>query len=245
MTSTYDTVILDVEGTTTPITFVKDTLFPYFLQRLPSFLEDPQELQAMAPYIDALRAQADRDVQAGIPEARPIPNGGAEESKIILDQVTWQVKKDRKSGPLKALQSYIWKQGYLTGAFKGVVYQDVTRQLETWKAHHIPVYIYSSGSVQAQELLFSHSDQGDLLPFISGHFDTAIGSKIEPSSYQRIAQELHLSPERILFLSDRIQELHAAREAGMQARVVVRPGNAPITPEERDMYSAIESLDTL
>lgn len=202
MTSTYDTVILDVEGTTTPITFVKDTLFPYFLQRLPSFLEDPQELQAMAPYIDALRAQADRDVQAGIPEARPIPNGGAEESKIILDQVTWQVKKDRKSGPLKALQSYIWKQGYLTGAFKGVyvgegggegealkamfptlsfhlsthpflpfsysVYQDVTRQLETWKAHHIPVYIYSSGSVQAQELLFSHSDQGDLLPVGQG-----------------------------------------------------------------------------
>jgi enolase-phosphatase E1 len=136
---------------------------------------------------------------------------------------------DRKIGPLKAFQGYLWKSAYEQGKIRGVVYDDVVQALKVWKERNIHVYIYSSGSVPAQKLLFGYSNQGDLLPRIQGHFDTCIGSKLDKQSYIKIAKEIGSSPPSILFLSDNILECLAAREAGYQVVNVDRPGNASIT----------------
>jgi enolase-phosphatase E1 len=202
-------VLTDIEGTTTPIAFVRDVLFPFARARLPQWL----------------LAQAQRpDVAAELAAIRRLAPGRPEVETLI----SW-MEQDLKSTPLKALQGFIWDEGYADGSLRGDLYPDVAPALRRWAAAGLRLYVYSSGSVDAQKLLFGHSVAGDLTPVFSGFFDTRVGSKRESESYQRIAIGIGVPPPEVLFLSDVEAELDAAAAAGLRTCQLVRPddGTAP------------------
>jgi enolase-phosphatase E1 len=206
-------VLTDIEGTTTSVSFVYDVLFPYFRDHI----HEARDLNKVLlnPVIQATKEQATKD---------GLQINSLEECLDLLK--TWSIE-DRKFAPLKTLQGYIWKKGYEEGKIKGHVYDDVVDALEEWDAQGILMAVYSSGSVQAQKLIFGYSVLGDLTPYFSHYFDTKMGGKKEMRSYENIAQELQLEPFEILFLSDVPEELRAAREAGMEVIQLVREGIKP------------------
>ena len=210
-------VLLDIEGTTTPIAFVTETLFPYARTHLPEYLRTHWATPECRTAIDRLQAEYEADRAAGEDPPPWSPRAYLE----------WLMDRDRKSPALKELQGRVWEEGYRDGALVGVVYEDVPRAFARWRDAGVPVGIYSSGSVLAQQWLFRRSTAGDLTPLLSCHFDTAIGAKREPPSYKRIAQAVHLPPAEVLFVSDVAAELDAARTAGLQTALIVRPGNPP------------------
>lgn len=187
-------VLTDIEGTTSSIAFVTDTLFPYAKANLRDFVERNPEISE--PLLDAVRAE-----EPGDP---------------VETLLRW-IDEDRKATPLKTLQGLIWAEGYADGTLKGHVYRDAADALKRWHDAGIALHIYSSGSIAAQKLIFGHSNEGDLTPLFSGYFDTTSGPKKEAGSYRIIARAIGEAPGDILFLSDNIQEIDAAREAGMQA----------------------------
>jgi enolase-phosphatase E1 len=198
------TVILtDVEGTTTPIAFVRDVLFPFARARLADFLATHQTDAEVAPIL------------AEIGQCAP--------GETPLAALLGWMDADAKVTPLKSLQGLIWRAGYETGAIKGAIYPDVPAVLRGWAAMGRRIAIYSSGSVEAQRLIFRHSDAGDLSGLIAGYFDTMIGAKREAASYRRIAEALAVAPGDILFLSDVVAELDAAAGAGLRTCQLVRP----------------------
>ncbi|KAI9018598.1 2,3-diketo-5-methylthio-1-phosphopentane phosphatase [Phycomyces nitens] len=228
----YDTVVLDIEGTITPITFVKDILFPFVTQGLDSFLDRTWGSEDLKKYIDQLREQAKKDVENGVPEAVLIPTEGSEEIKAAIKKnIGWQMAADRKIGALKAFQGYMWKEGYSSGELRGQVYDDVVPALNKWRDSGKKIYIYSSGSVPAQKLLVGYSDKGNLMEYFSGYFDTTIGLKTEVQSYVNIAKDISKDPKQILFVTDNIKETIAAHQAGFQVVISDRPGNALLGPE--------------
>ncbi len=153
-----------------------------------------------------------------------------EGKKLSLDEVIQTLKRwideDRKITPLKDIQGFIWEEGFLSGKIKSPLYGDAYKKMKEWKEKGLPMYIYSSGSVKAQKLFFGHTEKGNLLEFFEGFFDTKIGNKKNSESYKKIAEEIGLNPEDILFLSDNPDEIKAASEAGMKAIRVVRKGDA-------------------
>ncbi|EHJ94829.1 Enolase-phosphatase E1 [Vreelandella boliviensis LC1] len=199
----------DIEGTTTDISFVHKVLFPYAHAKLPDFLRANSSTPAVAEQIDAVRSEM------GEPDAT---------LETVIAQLLQWIETDQKVTPLKALQGMVWADGYQRGDFTGHLYSDVTPALRQWKEDGKALYVYSSGSVQAQKLLFGYSDEGDLTPLFSGYFDTHIGHKRDADAYQRIVAELDLPPEAVLFLSDVVEELDAAKQAGMQTLQLVREG---------------------
>ena len=201
-------IVTDIEGTTSSIDFVKDVLFPYAREKLPAFVET----HADQPEVQHWLHEAARE--AGLVSAS---------RQEIIDLLTRWIDEDRKATPLKALQGLIWADGYASGEFKGHVYPEVAENLQKWKKQGIHLYVYSSGSVAAQKLLFGHSEAGDLTPLLSGYFDTEVGGKREVDSYRRIAAAIGILPGQILFLSDIVQELDAAAAAGLQTVQLVRP----------------------
>lgn len=201
-------IVTDIEGTTSSIDFVKDVLFPYAREKLPAFVET----HADQPEVQHWLHEAARE--AGLVSAS---------RQEIIDLLTRWIDEDRKATPLKALQGLIWADGYASGEFKGHVYPEVAENLQKWKKQGIHLYVYSSGSVAAQKLLFGHSEAGDLTPLFSGYFDTEVGGKREVDSYQRIAAAIGIPPGQILFLSDIVQELDAAAAAGLQTVQLLRP----------------------
>jgi enolase-phosphatase E1 len=170
------------------------------------------------------------------------PESPAELASITA-YVQWLIALDRKSTGLKSLQGKIWSEGYSEGSLQSEVYPDVAPAVARWRAAGLHVSIFSSGSVMAQQLLFRHTEAGDLTPFINNYFDTRIGKKAEPQSYRRIAEKLNLQAAGILFISDVVAELAAAREAGMKTVLSIRPGNQP--QEFADQYQSIQSFDEL
>jgi enolase-phosphatase E1 len=200
-------VVLDVEGTTTPVDFVYGTLFPYARQRLRGFLKETWDTPATREDVAALRAEGT------LPESTP---------EALGDFALRLMDADRKSTGLKSLQGRIWEEGYRRGELRGLVYPDVRPAFERWRAAGLRLAIYSSGSVLAQRLLFAHSTDGDLTPLIETHFDTTTGAKRETESYRRIAAVLGLSPADVLFVSDVAAELDAARSAGLRTALCVR-----------------------
>jgi len=206
-----EAIVTDIEGTTSALTFVKDVLFPYASARL-------------ADYV--VQNAAKPDVRAVLEEVRSIemnPDLSNDDCvKILLD---WAAQ-DKKIKPLKTLQGMIWKKGFDEGAFKGHIYEDAVLKLKEWHASGTRLYIYSSGSVAAQKLLFGHTDYGDLTPLFSGYYDTAIGAKVESESYKKIATELGKQAANILFLSDHVGELDAARAAGFSTVMLDRDNAA-------------------
>lgn len=227
-------ILLDIEGTTTPIDFVHKTLFPFAKERIGDFVRE--NFVAVAPEISQLGAEhtADSEYSADLDANSP---------ESVAAYLEFLIDRDRKSTPLKSLQGKIWKEGYEKAALKSVVFDDVPRALERWKSEGKTIAIYSSGSVLAQRLLFRHTNHGDLTALIDTYFDTNIGGKKEKESYQKIARELGLEPSEILFVSDVAAELKAAREAGMQTAFSMREGNAAVT--DKIDHSAVNNFDDL
>lgn len=201
-------VVTDIEGTTSSLSFVKDVLFPYSRARLPDFVR---------------RHLDDPNVRRLLEDARAAAGAALDDEAVIAQLIRWS-DEDRKVTPLKALQGLIWETGYRNGDFTGHIYPDAYDALRAWHDRGLPLYVFSSGSVQAQQLLFGYTAHGDLRPWFSGYFDTAVGSKREPEAYRRIAASAGLAAADMLFLSDIKEELDAARTAGMQTYWLVRSG---------------------
>jgi enolase-phosphatase E1 len=199
-------ILTDIEGTTSSLSFVHDVLFPYARERMAEFVR-----------VNAGQPEVVRQLQA----VRSELGYEANLEQVISALVEW-IDADRKVTPLKALQGMIWKTGFERGDFTGHVYDDAVRCLRAWKESGIDLFVFSSGSVQAQRLLFGYSDAGDLTPLFSGFYDTGVGAKREAASYRAIAADIGLAPQDVLFLSDVAEELDAAREAGMQTVWLVR-----------------------
>jgi enolase-phosphatase E1 len=210
-------ILLDIEGTTTPIAFVTETLFPYARTHLPAYLEQYGGTPDVRAAIVRLREEFDEDRARGedVPVWTP------------LAYLTWLMDRDRKSPALKELQGRVWEEGYRNGTLVGDVFEDVPQALARWRDGGVAVGIYSSGSVRAQQWLFRRSSAGDLTPYLSWHFDTGVGGKQDAASYARIARDVNVDPGEILFVSDVTGELDAARAAGMRTAMAVRPGNQP------------------
>ena len=236
-------VLLDIEGTTTPIAFVFDVLFPYARARLRSHLAQHATISDYDALVDRLREEHAADASAGAdpPPWTPAPPSGRPEA--VAAYVEWLMDRDRKSTALKELQGRIWQEGYRRGELVGAVFEDVPRALERWRMRGLKVGIFSSGSRLAQQLLFRHSSAGDLTECVSYYFDTTTGPKWSPESYQLIAATLGLSPGTVIFVSDVTRELDAARTAGMQTRLAVRPENPSVPPGHA--HPVIRSFDEL
>lgn len=219
------TILLDVEGTTTPVRFVYDVLFPYARERLRDFLQAHHEEAGVRGDVMGLRAEHERDLAAG---SNP-PPWKTDAFASAAEYAGWLMDQDRKAAPLKSLQGRIWEEGYASGALRGQVYPDVPPAFERWNRAGKTLAIFSSGSVLAQRLLFTYSEAGDLEGFLSAHFDTTSGPKTEAASYTRIADALGRAPAEVLFLSDVAAELDAARLAGMATALVARESPAPDT----------------
>ncbi|RLT98619.1 acireductone synthase [Ketobacter sp.] len=197
---TIRAIVTDIEGTTTSISFVADTLFPYARARIQAFILQHADEPAVAAEINAVRAEAGE------------PGASLERVGDIL--VSW-IEQDLKITPLKSLQGMIWRSGYEDGSLKGHLYPEVAAVLVQWKEQGLQLNVYSSGSESAQKLLFGYSEAGDLTPLFDHFFDTRIGGKREPASYEHIKTTLGLPGEQILFLSDVVAELDAASAAGL------------------------------
>ena len=233
--TTTKAILLDIEGTTTPIAFVHDVLFTYAREHVRDYLV--QHANEIDSDITQLREEHARDTE----DPPPLTN----DIESITTYVNWLIDRDRKSTGLKSLQGKIWRAGYKAGTLKSQVFDDVRPAFERWHSKGLRISIFSSGSVLAQQLLFAHTETGDLTSFIGAYFDTTVGAKGDAESYRRIASNLNLSAEEILFISDVVTELEAAREAGMQTRLSLRPGNQPqIDPDRFEIIHTLDEIET-
>ncbi len=234
-------ILLDVEGTTTPIAFVVGTLVPYARTHLRRYVEQHAAAPDCARLLEQLRDEHARDREAGQPVPAWVDSPVAAHLASAVGYLDWLMDRDRKSTALKDLQGRIWEEGYRLGELRGDVYADVPRALERWRAQGLAIGIFSSGSVLAQQLLFRHSTAGDLTAHLRWHFDTTIGAKMDADSYRRIAAAMTIPPRAVLFISDAVRELDAARAAGMQTRLSVRPGNA--LPPDGHGHAVVHTFD--
>lgn len=219
-------ILTDIEGTTSSISFVHDVLFPYARKHIGAFIKTHLQEPRVAEQIAAVRDLTGESLD--------------DEAVIALLQ-QW-IGEDRKVTPLKALQGMIWKAGYENGDFKGHMYNDAVRNLKVWHDSGICLYVFSSGSVAAQKLLFAHTSHGDLTPLFSGYFDTTTGPKQDPASYAKIADAIGLPAADILFLSDVSQELDAAHRSGMHTMLLARDEHIP--PSEQS-FALARSFDDI
>jgi len=224
---TLKAILTDIEGTTSAIDFVHQVLFPYAKEHLEDFVfsryKDPQ-------VADCILAVGH---EIGQPEAQL--------QTIVQTLMSW-IAEDRKATPLKTLQGLIWEQGYRSGALQGHIYEDAMLELKQWKAQGLSLYVYSSGSVQAQCLLFQHTRYGDLTGLFNGYFDTHMGPKQHVQSYTNIVQQIDLSPQQVLFLSDVEAELEAAQQAGLEVCLLQRDAvQSTVFPYARDFAEIVLS----
>ena len=247
-------IVTDIEGTTSSISFVHEVLFPYAAKNLESFVHNNSDEPFISQIIhQVINFGADGDGYERNACSSPMQELSESEIKHALDILQHWIKLDLKIKPLKDLQGLIWEEGYKNGDFKGHIYEDAYHKLKEWHEQGIPLYIYSSGSVHAQKLLFGYTKYGDLNDLFSGNFDTKIGGKKEAQSYSKIAKEISnglsrrdaprndtISSEEILFLSDIEAELDAASEAGMKTIQLVR---SETTPGER--HIKVESFNAI
>ncbi len=222
------TILTDIEGTTSSISFVKDVLFPYARRALPDFVHAHGQTPEMRHWLDAVAAEAGID---------------RNNDHAIVDALQRWIDEDRKHTALKALQGMIWQDGYRSADFTAHIYPDAAPMLRQWHAAGYPLAVYSSGSVPAQKLFFGHSDAGDLTPLFGAWFDTEAGHKRDVSSYREIAHRLDCAPQHIVFLSDVVEELDATRDAGLHTILVDRRNDYP-TPREGDATHGHHRVET-
>lgn len=231
------TILLDVEGTTTPLDFVHKKLFPYARAHLRGFLKTNWSWPDVCADIESLREENLADIRNKL---APPALRNNEDQEGTLAYLQWLMDRDRKSTSLKSIQGKIWQEGYVSGELQSQVFDDVPPAFKRWREQGRPIAIFSSGSVLAQRLLFGHTAAGDLTQYISAYFDTTIGSKTDPASYVNIARGLHRTPSAILFVSDVTRELDAASNAGVKVLLSLRPGNHA---QPANDYEAISNFD--
>jgi len=236
-------LLLDIEGTTTPIDFVYKVLFPYARARVGDYLANnvasPIVEEEIAGLIELNKGDARRGLEA------PRVDGSIEETSLdkIVAYFHWLMDRDSKATPLKSIQGRIWEAGYNSGDLRSQVFEDVPRAFGRLHKQRRKIFIYSSGSALAQKLLFSATQFGDLTSYISDYFDTNIGAKKESESYARISKAIAVPAPSILFVSDVNDELDAARPAGLETRLCIRPGNHPQPTTSN--HKAIRSFDEI
>lgn len=218
-------ILTDIEGTTSAVSFVFDVLFPYAAKHLPEFVRQHAGRADVAEQLAAVRRDSNE------------PDADVE--RVIEILLGW-IAEDRKATPLKALQGMVWEQGYQAGQLKGHVYPDAVEALKRWHQDGFKLFVYSSGSIQAQKLIFGCAEAGDLSPLFSGYFDTTSGPKREAHSYERITQAIGLEAAQIVFLSDIVEELDAARAAGMATCGLAREGGALAGHVTVDSFARID-----
>ena len=221
-------VLTDIEGTTTPISFVKDVLFPYSYENLESFLKNNLQDPQVQKIVEDVKKEINKD-EATLDE--------------VIETLKRWIVEDKKITPLKELQGLIWEEGYKSGKLQGFVYPDAYKKLKEWYDFGLKIYIYSSGSVKAQKLLFSNTNYGNLNYLFSGYFDTNIGNKKDKNSYKKIADEIGLKPNEILFLSDNPDEILAAASIGYKVVRLARPMDAKHI--NNFPYKQVESFDEI
>lgn len=217
-----EAILTDIEGTTSSIAFVHETLFPFAREHMEAFIEKHGQREDVTKLLDAARLEAGLKTEENVLEA-------------LLD---W-MEQDKKVTPLKALQGLIWEEGYRSGALKGHIYGDAVERLRQWHAQGLKLYVYSSGSIYAQKLLFGHSEAGDLTPIFTDYFDTTSGHKREAGSYECIAEAMGIAPAAIVFLSDVAEELDAAAAAGYRTVQLVRDTSIIAS----DSHTKVSSFD--
>jgi enolase-phosphatase E1 len=237
--------LLDIEGTTTPVSFVYDVLFPYARKHMSDYVARHANDPALSADLRHLAQENAIDRAAGAPIiylSQALSQDPAEALQSSTAYLLWLMDKDRKSTALKSIQGKIWVGGYEQGDLHSVVFPDVPAALRRWHAA-ARVAIYSSGSVEAQTYLFRYTNAGDLTPLIHAYFDTSTGPKTESASYETIAGAMNASPKDVLFISDSIRELDAARAIGMATLLSIRPGNAAISTDHN--HPSVSSFDEL
>lgn len=222
--------LFDIEGTIGSIAFVHDVLFPYARERIDAFVRDRRDEPRVRSLLDATARDSGVDVH-------DLP-------AIVRVLHEWS-DADYKIGPLKELQGMIWKAGFESGTLKAELYEDAVDAMRRYRLTGVRLYVYSSGSVEAQQLLFGHSIFGDLRPLFGGYFDTAIGRKRDPSSYRRIAEAIGIAPAGVVFFSDHVAELDAAREADMQTVQLARPQDGVVAAKHHPATESFEGIEVL
>jgi len=231
-----DIILLDIEGTTTPIDYVFGVLFPFAQKQVGSFLQTHDRKSGVQADLERLRQEYAADVDRGL----TVPEWVDNSATAAVPYIHYLIETDRKSTGLKSLQGKIWENGYRDGTLRSQLFPDVKPAFERWTRDGKRLYIFSSGSVQAQKLLFQYSEVGDLTQYLSGYFDTETGSKKEVESYRKIAQAIDVLPTQILFISDITAELKAAKTAGMQSLFSLRSGNRT---SDAEGFPAIGNFD--
>jgi enolase-phosphatase E1 len=226
-----NSILTDIEGTTSSIAFVKDVLFPYARRELPRFVREHGDEPDVRRWLDAVATES----------------GGICSDDVIVETLQGWIDQDRKHTALKALQGMLWRDGYVRGDFRGHIYPDAADALRRWHAAGKTLAVFSSGSVDAQKLLFGHSEAGDLGALFSGYFDTQVGHKREADSYRKIATAMGRKPDDIVFLSDIVEELDAAREAGLRTMLLDRSADYPQTRtgDATHGHPRVESFDDI
>jgi enolase-phosphatase E1 len=236
--SQVEAILLDIEGTTTPVDFVFGVLFPFARDQAAAFLTAHGSEAAVQADLALLRQEYAADVAQGLPV--PAWDSADLDPTAAVSYLHFLIQRDRKSTGLKSLQGKLWQQGYAEGKLRSQIYPDVAPALHRWRAAGKALYIFSSGSVQAQQQLFAHTEQGDLTALLSGYFDTTTGPKQAPESYRKIAAAIDQLPAGMLFISDVAAELRAAQQAGLQTLFSHRPGNAS---SDAEGFSKIETFE--
>jgi enolase-phosphatase E1 len=243
-------ILLDIEGTTTPIDFIYQTLFPYASRKMESFICKHFKEPEVMSLIQQLYTQHQIDERQGLQPPTWIDKAAAsaaDDKLQLLHSVVaysrWLISKDSKCTPLKSLQGKIWQEGYTTGELHGLVYPDVPAAFERWRRHKRQICIYSSGSILAQQLLFSSIAYGDLTQYIAAFFDTSIGPKTQTESYRKIAEWLARNPCDFLFISDSIKEVKSAHGAGMKPILCNRDTySSPQLPETKMVIHSFDEI---
>ena len=236
-------ILLDIEGTTTPIAFVHDVLFPFARAHLNAYLRQARGSDRLRDVASRLTVEHAADLARG---ESPPPWRASDDDQVsssIDAYARWLMDRDAKSPGLKLLQGHIWERGYRDGLLEGQVFDDVPAAIRRWHDAGIDVAIYSSGSELAQRLLFESTPHGDLTPLIRAFFDTAVGPKKSSESYARIAKTLGRAPHELLFISDVTAELEAAQRAGLQVVLAGRPGNP--AQSNATAFPAVSTFDGL
>ena len=231
-TSSVHGILLDIEGTTSPVDFVYQVLFPFVRAQLKDYLRRNADSAELRRDLSMLREEHLKDLEQGLAPPNWIDQPLDAQIESVAHYVFWLMDRDRKSTGLKSLQGKIWQEGYVRGELRSRVFQDVPPALKYWKSKNLDVRIFSSGSVLAQKLLFANTEVGDLTGFLRGYFDTNIGPKTDQESYRKIANDFQLPASEVLFISDITAELDAAKCAGMRTLLCGRPDNPP-QPEQQ------------
>ncbi|MFY8149460.1 MAG: acireductone synthase [Prochlorococcaceae cyanobacterium] len=238
-------VLLDIEGTTCPVSFVSEVLFPHARTHLGSFLAERSGQPEVLTLVEELEHAWQTEKDGGAPATALAPRESAspeERGLALAPYLEWLIAQDRKLTPLKDLQGLIWEEGYAQGVLQGPLFADVAPALRRWQGQGLKLAVYSSGSVQAQQLIYGHSTEGDLRECFVAWFDTRVGGKREAQSYRTIAAALAVEPASILFLSDLLAELDAAAAAGCRVAMTLRPGNPPQPPHSHPTVESFEEL---